>query len=175
MQSITVISTKYNGSPHWHYEAVLLEEAEWGWLSFCDRGRTVESHKGTWLNTHPFLRWHWRDRWWDAMLLFDREGRWLEWYCNIITPPRFENGALRYHDLDLDVVWHRDRGILIADANEFERHAVSMAYPRDVIQSAWETAQEVKQMMLDRKWRFADDLSSLQLDGEVGKWHKLLI
>jgi protein associated with RNAse G/E len=174
MQTINVISTKYDGSAHWRYEPVLLEEADWGWLTFCDRGKTVQSHKGSWLNTHPFLRWHWRETWWDAMLLFDREGHWLEWYCNIITPPRREGGALRYHDLDLDVVWHRERGILIADADEFERHAVSMSYPRDVIQSAWQTAQTVRQMMLDRQWRFAADPNTLRLEDEMAAWATLL-
>jgi uncharacterized protein len=148
-----------------------LEEAEWGWLTFLPRDTPIDSHKGIWLSTHPTLRWHWRERWWDAMLLFDDRGRWLEWYCNIITPPHIENGALRCHDLDLDVVWHRDYGIVITDTDEFEQHALQMGYPRHLIRQAWESAQQVRRMMLDGEWRFGEDPHALRLEEEMAHWH----
>ncbi|MDQ4076538.1 MAG: DUF402 domain-containing protein [Chloroflexota bacterium] len=175
MKPITILSTKYDESLHWRYEAFLLEEAEWGWLTFTPTGHAVETHKGAWLNLHPYLRWHWRERWWDALLVFKESGRWLEWYCNIITPPRLEAGTLRFHDLDLDVVWHHEHGIHIADTDEFERHAVQMEYPHALIQHAWECAQRVKQMMYKGEWRFGEDPRALRYEEEMVKWHALSI
>ncbi|MBA3533190.1 MAG: DUF402 domain-containing protein [Ardenticatenales bacterium] len=175
MKTITILSTKYDNSLHWRYEAHLLEETEWGWLTFHPRHQPVTSHKGTWLNNHPLLRWHWREQWWDALLLFDDHGQWLEWYCNVITPPRLENGVLRYQDLDLDVIWHREHGVRIADADEFERHAVQMAYPQTLIQQARESAQEVRGLMQHGGWRFGEDPSTLRLEQELARWQPLLL
>jgi protein associated with RNAse G/E len=171
VDSIPIRSTKYDHSLHWRYEAILLEEGSWGWLTLIPHGQPIESQKGEWLTLHPCLRWHWRDRWWDAMLVFREDGRWLEWYCNIVTPPTRENGKLRFHDLDLDVTWHRERGILIADTEEFEQNARQMAYPPSLIETAWDNARRVRQMMLKRQWRFSEDPFSLHLDGELARFN----
>ncbi|MGH2543547.1 MAG: DUF402 domain-containing protein [Ardenticatenaceae bacterium] len=165
---------KYDDSLHWQHETILLEEASWGWLTFTPQGQTVETHKGPWLVRYPYLRWHWRDRWWDALLVFDEAGGWLEWYCNVITPPRLEADALRFHDLDLDIVWHHERGVHIADADEFEANAGRMSYPPDLIQTAWDTARRVKQMMRQGEWRFGEDPTTLRLEQELVPWHALL-
>lgn len=171
MNAIRILSTKYDGSLHWDYEPRLLEEGPWGWLTFHDREQPTHSHKGTWLNKHPFLRWHFRDRWWDALLVFDDAGRWLEWYCNIVTPPQLVDGVLRYHDLDLDVVWHRERGLQVVDAEEFEENAVKMGYPSALIQSAWENAQGVRRMIQAREWRFGEDPDTFDLMQELAQWN----
>jgi protein associated with RNAse G/E len=175
MQPITIHSTKYDGSLHNHFQAQLLDEGEWGWLTYLGMNQRVESYRGIYTTRHHNLRWHWRDTWWDAMLIFDAQGRWLEWYCNVVTPPTMTNGVLTFVDLDLDIVWHRERGILIADADEFEAHAVQMAYPHDLIQRAWQTAQEVKQKILQREWRFAEAPQSLRFDKEIAPWRDVLI
>ena len=171
--TITICSTKYDGSLHWRYEAQLLESHDWGWISFVPEGEPVETHKGTWLNLHPLLRWHWRERWWDAVLVFKDDGTWLEWYCNIITPPRWEQNELRFQDLDLDVVWHHARGLQIIDADEFEQHAVQMAYPSSLIQKAWRTAQEVRRTIERGEWRFGEATEALTLVNELRRWPQL--
>lgn len=170
MQPLTICSTKYDNSLHRRYEVLLLEEAEWGWLTYQERNLPVKTGKGQWLTVHPCLGYHWRNQWWDAMLVFDREGRWLEWYCNVITPPRLEEGELRFYDLDLDVIWHREKGLLIADVDEFDLHSVEMAYPPDLIRAAWESAHRVRDLIAARAWRFAEPTDTLDLKQELAPW-----
>ncbi len=170
MTKITVHSIKYDQSLHNHLEAHLLDEGEWGWLTYLGVNEKVESYRGSYVTRHNNLRWHWRDQWWDAILVFDDQGRWLEWYCNIVTPPTMTDGVLTFTDLDLDVVWHRDRGLHIADADEFELHAVQMAYPNDLIQRAWDTAHHVRQMIVNHDWRFAEDPTTLRFEKEIALW-----
>lgn len=174
MRPITIHSTKYDGSLHNHFHAQLLAEEDWGWLTYLGMHQRVDSYRGVYTSRHHNFRWHWRERWWDAMLIFDSHGRWLEWYCNVVTPPKMENGLLTFVDLDLDIVWHRERGLLIADADEFEVNAVKMAYPPDLIQQAWETAQSVKQKIQQREWRFGEEPHTLRLDKEIAPWRDLL-
>ncbi|MCB0078544.1 MAG: DUF402 domain-containing protein [Anaerolineales bacterium] len=170
---ISIHSTKHDGSLHWLYDCYLIDRGDWGWLTYTPAGQTVLTHKGTWLNLHSFFRWHWRDRWWDALLVFQDNGSWLEWYCNIITPPVLRNDTLQFTDLDLDVVWHYLRGIQIVDAEEFESNAVTMNYPSDLIQTVWQTAQEVRRWMKAGRWRFAQRPTSLTLRDELVAWPQL--
>lgn len=174
MSLITVHSTKYDGSLHNHFQPTLLEAGEWGWLTYLGMHQRVDSYRGTYTSRHHNFRWHWRDCWWDAMLIFDAQGRWLEWYCNVVTPPQLNDGVLTFVDLDLDVVWHRERGLLIADADEFEVNALAMAYPQELIQQAWQTAQEVKQKIANGAWRFAEEPQTLRLEKELAPWRDLL-
>ena len=170
MSKITVHSVKHDQSMHNHFEPHLLDEGEWGWLTYLGINERVESYRGTYLTRHHNFRYHFRDQWWDAILVFDDQRRWLEWYCNVVTPPTLTNGVLTFCDLDLDVIWHRDKGLLIADADEFELHAVQMAYPQDLIQRAWDTAHTVRQMVVNHEWRFAEDPATLRFEKEIAPW-----
>ncbi|MGB0385491.1 MAG: DUF402 domain-containing protein [Ardenticatenaceae bacterium] len=171
MKPITIKSTKYDGSFHRRYEAILLEEAEWGWLTFRKPNQFVESYRGSWESKYSILCWHWRDQWWDAILFFDSAGRWQEWYCNIVTPPRLENGVLRYHDLDLDVILCRERGIFIDDVEEFEENAVKIPYPPEITKMAWENAYRIERMMQQGAWRFGEDPETINLNQELTPWN----
>ncbi len=174
MQRLPIHSTKYDGSPHWRYLSFLLEETADGWLTFAPAGLRIQAHKGIWLNGYPFLRWHWRDRWWDALLVFQGDGRWLKWYCNIVTPPRLEGGALRFHDLDLDVVWHHERGLELVDVDEFEQNAARMAYPAALVQRARDSAAHLQQLIQQGAWRFGEEPRALRYEQELARWPALL-
>lgn len=174
MKKIKVVSTKYDHSPHRSFEALLLEEGEWGWLIFHDRDLPMESYRGNGLSHYRTLHWYFRNEWWNVSLFFNHDGSWRTWYCNIITPAQFENGTLYFHDLDLDVVWHQGRGIYLDDIEEFEQHSNEMAYPPHIIEAAWKSAQHVQDLITTGGWRFAEDPQTIELKKELAPWNVLL-
>lgn len=92
----------------------------------------------------------------------------------MITPAQFENGTLYFHDLDLDVIWHQERGIYLDDVEEFEQHSEEMAYPPHIIEAAWKSAQHVQDLITTGGWRFAEDPQTIELKKELAPWNVLL-
>lgn len=167
---LQILSTKYDGSPHGRYECLVLDRADWGWLTYYPAGTYVATYRGNWHTSNSVVCWRWLERWWDAHLVFDRAGGWVEWYCNVITPPELHDGALRFCDLDLDVVWHRENGLYIADEDEFESHRHRMAYPDWMVERAEETAREVYELISRGAWRFGEAPTTLTLQRELARW-----
>ncbi|WAC65952.1 NUDIX domain-containing protein [Agrococcus sp. SL85] len=138
-ERVRVRASKWDGTPHWTYDAVALgSDAEGVWLGvdgpttrFWKPGvdaflgderkvmlvprRPLAMLEGTWALVHWLV------------------GGELALYIDVCTPPelvrRPEGWVLDYCDLDLDVV-RRPRGVpWIDDEDEFAEHAARMAYP----------------------------------------------
>lgn len=149
-ETVRVRSRKWDGTPHWEYDALALgSDAEGCWLgvdgastTFSRPGRAPfvgDARKVTLVPHRPL-----------AML----EGTWalVHWfqasrsvlYADVATPPelirRSDGWCLEYCDLDLDVVRDRGRPAWIDDEQEFAEHADRMGYPVWVRERAQATA-----------------------------------
>ncbi|HET8867429.1 MAG TPA: NUDIX domain-containing protein [Agrococcus sp.] len=149
-ERVRVRSTKWDGSPHWEYDALALgSDAEGCWLG-VDGASTTFSRPGR----EPFVGDERKVTLVPRRPLAMLEGTWalVHWfespravlYADVTTPPalirRPEGWVLEYCDLDLDVVRDRGRPAWIDDEQEFEEHAVAMAYPAWVRERARATA-----------------------------------
>lgn len=139
-ERVRVRASKWDGSPHWTYEAMALgSDAEGVWLG-VDGPTTTFSRPGI----APFVG---DGR--KVMLVPHRplsmlEGTWalVHWfagertalYVDVCTPPellrRDDGWTLEYCDLDLDVIRMRGEPAFIDDEDEFAEHARTMEYPR---------------------------------------------
>jgi protein associated with RNAse G/E len=161
---ITVTTTKYDGALHALSTYRVIESADWGWLLYFPAGQSYQSYRGERVSQYQTLRWIWRDTWWDANLAFTPNGDWALWYCNILSPVTTLDGNLYAQDLDLDVIWDRNRGIYVDDADELEQHSLAMSYPPDLVRRIWSAAYDVEAKMRSGAFPFTEHPESLRID-----------
>ena len=141
---IHIVSTKYDGSPHWEFDSRLVLVRDTLVVTQDFAGQVYHSWKGP--HTEPFdVRNHfWSDRWYNVMRCDRPKGGGLEyWYCNATTPAQYDGETVRYIDLDLDVLVFPDGKTKVVDEDEFLEHSVRMGYPRDVIDQAHRAVDEL--------------------------------
>src|SRR5687768_3380277 len=77
------------------------------------------------------------EQWWMATWMRDNDAIDIDLYVDIVHPPTWVDGArLRIVDLHLDVIRRRSGNIVLDDEDEFEEHAVTLAYPAEVVRNA---------------------------------------
>ena len=155
-EEITVRSLKHGGRPHRTWRARL--EAREGSLIVLDAFFDKEVN-------HPILgtieagtlskEYFWTDRWYSVFRFGAPEGGdLLNFYCNINTPARLEDGTLYFTDLDVDILVRPDLTFSILDEDEFERHAVRYSYPLEYRVRAREALEELVSLIEGRKFPF---------------------
>lgn len=139
-ERIHVRYTKFDGSLHWHYDAVDLGEDEHGhWISLRPgdayrRGEEPARHAA-----HGFIGVIPRSEWWSAEFNPVPMGDSMM-YVNVNTPATWDGTTVEMVDLDLDVVRRPDRSVAVLDEDEFAEHSKAMGYPRRVLDRARSTA-----------------------------------
>ena len=67
-----------------------------------------------------FVETFYSDRWYNIFEIHDRDDDHLKgWYCNLSRPARFEQGAVSFVDLALDLLVYPDGRQLVLDEDEF--------------------------------------------------------
>ena len=98
--------------------------------------------------------YYWTDRWFNVFKFLEPDGRFRNFYCNIILPPNFSEGTLDYIDLDLDILVDRTWNATVLDTEEFAENTKKFSYPREVIDTAWEQVEVLRRMIADREFPF---------------------
>lgn len=74
------------------------------------------------------VEYYWLGRWYNVFRFLKDDGSTRLWYCNVNTPPRFQDGTLTYVDLDVDVLVQPDFSFQVLDTEEFEANAADYGY-----------------------------------------------
>jgi len=130
--------TKYDGTPHWHFDVVRLGEDEHGvWLGGSD-GTPVQRGLEPPLISTPFALLVPTEGWWVATFNPDLPDSPFQHviYADVCTPGTWEESSVTAIDLDLDVAMRADGTVTLLDEDEFEEHRETMAYPPHVIDRA---------------------------------------
>lgn len=135
--------SKWDGRPHWRFDAVLLGDDDHGrWFGAPIGGELRRGEEPP--VTSPGLA-----------CLMPHAGRWIAHfaldpnpegayvYINVTDEPLVTEDAVTAVDLDLDVVGWRDGRVDLEDEDEFEKHAALFRYPTTVVLAARVTAQEL--------------------------------
>lgn len=151
MKPFFVHSTKYDGSLHYRYPAQIVR-AEPGLLVLHrSRGAPIENYRGSFTGDLLTLEFYWSDRHYNLIVQWLDGWRPYMHYVNIATPATWHDGALRYVDLDLDVIWKAQTdAIILDDEDEFALHQTRFGYPPDLIAQAWRTRDEVRALLEQR-------------------------
>jgi protein associated with RNAse G/E len=134
---IHVVSTKYDGSPHWDFDSFFVLEEGPLVVTLNFAGQELMTWNGPWTTPFDTRNHFWCDRWYNVMRCdLPRGGGLDSWYCNVTTPAQYDGETVRYVDLDLDVHVFADGRIEVLDEDEFLENSRRMGYPPDVIEQA---------------------------------------
>lgn len=162
LQRVRVRMAKWDGSPHWTYETVVLgEDAHGLWLG-SPTGTRFERPGASYAQSRPRLHLV-SDDW--CLPSFQEPGTPYEVYVDIATPPDLDSGELHAFDLDLDVVRGPSGRTWVDDEDEFATHRVAMSYPPRVVERATETCERVRAAVQARVPPY---------DGTAGAWMERL-
>ncbi|MCX7784043.1 MAG: DUF402 domain-containing protein [Meiothermus sp.] len=89
-------------------------------------------------------------RWYSGGPDLDAEGKVLEYYWNIQTPPRFEPGRIWQYDLEIDLKCRADHHCQTFDLEEFA--AKAPLYPTEWVEQASRAVQQVERHMRRQEW-----------------------
>jgi protein associated with RNAse G/E len=153
---LRVEMTKFDGTPHRGYPAVLLGADDHGrWLG-VPRGTVSDAgirHELPWVLLVPHRAW------WTAM--FNPPPQGSEIYCDITTPAEWIEDRVIVVDLDLDVKRRRESGaVLLVDADEFDLHSARFGYPEALVRQAWAAAFHLQRALGDGSEPFASHYQS---------------
>jgi len=146
VRDVRVVYTKYDGSLHWHQTMQRLGEDEHGvWLGAGPGSQIRRGEEPPVVIRQPYVGLMPNgDQWWTAV--FNGEPAGTEIYCDISTPPQWDDDLVTMVDLDLDVVRMRaDQQVLLLDEDEFAEHQVRYGYPAEVVSQALQAAAWLQQ------------------------------
>ncbi|HJM76561.1 MAG TPA: DUF402 domain-containing protein [Dehalococcoidia bacterium] len=131
---ILIESTKYDGSPHYKFDATLLSH-DGPLLTALVEARTVmDGYRGNVTIRTSFTALFWTDRHYNAYQNFRPVGgRGVFVYANVGTPAQLDGDVIRWVDLDLDVFIDGNREVTLDDVGEFEEHRERFGYPDDLV------------------------------------------
>jgi uncharacterized protein len=155
-RSIIVRVFKYDGIAYRQWNARLSSQD--GSLLILDAELDTELRHpslGTITRGTRMVEYYWLDRWYCIFRFLDEAGCTTLYYCNINSPPVFTGDALRYVDLDIDIVVHPDFSYEVLDLDEFESNAELFDYPEDLKQGARTAADELIGMIKRREFPFS--------------------
>lgn len=130
---IRVVSTKYDGSLHYEYDALLLDEVGPLFRVYARQGTLVRGYRGEGGMQQGMVCLFFSDRWYNLYHNLGPVGRrGFLTYANVGTPAVLDGDVLRWVDLDVDIVTG-EGFVSVDDEDEFADHAVTMAYPEDLV------------------------------------------
>ena len=135
---------KWDGSPHWTQECVLLGSVEWGdWLGQHAGGRSERPGRMI-LAEAPSVTLMPPSG--DYTLTVNGPPNRVRIYIDIAWDVRWQDGEPAGVDMDLDVVRALDeRGVYIDDRDEWDEHRVRYGYPLDLVDRLEALAVDLEQ------------------------------
>lgn len=152
---ITINSRKFDGriSKTWHAELTQQDDTI---LIFTGVFETAVDHrklgyirKGT-----VSREYYWTDKWYNVFRFIEPEGELRNYYCNVATPPTFEDGILDYIDLDIDVLADANLNYEVLDLDEFEERRVTLGYTPEIIERSKRSLDELIRLLETRQFPF---------------------
>ncbi|QIK74324.1 DUF402 domain-containing protein [Nocardioides piscis] len=164
--------TKWGGSPHWSYAAVLLGDDQHGtWLGF-PAGTRFERPGRSFVGRHDHVGlvpapvagrapWHLATFHTAGSPWPSLGGSAAEIYIDVTTPAEWDGTVLRAVDLDLDVVRGFNGTVIVDDEDEFLEHQAAYDYPPEVVAAARASADALVALVGGR---------AAPYDGAHGVW-----
>lgn len=165
---VRIESWKHDGSLHrvWK-KSVVLFPGEPLILANLDV-EVVESDGREWVSPGLAICQFHRNEWFHTILLFDEQEKPCQYYTNIASPCRIENGVISYIDYDLDMIADVDLRYRWVDQDEFEANRRKMNYPIEVVCQVERAVKRLEERVRRREAPFTPSF--------VRKWyHQFLL
>jgi uncharacterized protein len=158
MEPIQVHSTKYDASLHYRYPMQVVRREPNLIVTYVPPGVAVVSYRGAMTTTRHSLALFWSDRPYNLHINWRADWTPHSHYINVATPATWDDGVLRFIDLDLDVIWQASNHVILDDEDEFERHRDLFGYPPDLVAESWRSRDEVLDLITRRVHPFDGSL-----------------
>jgi protein associated with RNAse G/E len=157
-KSLEFVFRKWDNSPHWVHQEVLLGVDDCGtWIGQQKDWTSIRP--GRLMKTDAPNVTVVRDgAGWVATFFGAEREHGIRIYVDLVADLRLD--TMTAIDMDLDVILN-DRGVWIDDEDEFADHRVAMGYPDDVVARVEHDAQEVARMIAAGEAPF---------DGRAERW-----
>lgn len=121
MQTIDIIKRDHVGTEVIRYPGqILQQDQEKIILQAAFNKERVEVHGLTFLHGDKMIETYYFDRWYNIFEIYQRNSDVLKgWYCNIGHPAIWEDNAISYRDLALDLLVFPDGRQVVLDEDEF--------------------------------------------------------
>lgn len=139
---IDVRFTKWGGGRHWEFLLRCLGVDEHGVWGAGEVGTTLWRPGAGFVSDLAWVTLFPHERAWAASFYGPQHPQ-IHTYVDMTTVPAWSGSTVTMTDLDLDVVLMRDGSLGLDDEDEFEMHRVELGYPRDLVDLARRTADEV--------------------------------
>ncbi|HEX6190033.1 MAG TPA: DUF402 domain-containing protein [Pyrinomonadaceae bacterium] len=165
-RGITVCVLKHDGAEYRRWSASLARhEAD---LIVLDAEFDVDvSHEilGEIKQQTRTVEYYWLNRWYNVFRFLEGDGSTRLWYCNINTPPEFNDRVLTYIDLDIDILVDSDFSFQLLDMDEFETNGRRYGYSDEEKRQAQKAVDELITMIETRQFPFLLETASLSVVG----------
>lgn len=166
MRSLLIHSTKFDGSLHYRYTATIVHETPEVVMVYTSPGQSYDSYRGGGETKNHSLQLYWPSRYYNVHVNWFADWRNRTHYVNIATPATWDQDALRYVDLDLDVIWGAVTGeVILDDEDEFVLHQARFGYPSSLIERVWQSQGEVRDLIAQRLYPFDGSLYAWRPNG----------
>jgi uncharacterized protein len=166
MTPFDVYSTKYDGSLHYQYQTALVHAEPNLLMLYMGPGTPITSYRGSMVALNHTLQLYWSDRLYNLHVNWYADWQPRSHYINIATPATWHDGTLRFIDLDLDVIWRSRTGeVILDDEDEFVAHQARFGYPADLIERAWRSGEQVRELIARRVYPFDGSLHNWRPNG----------
>lgn len=145
MTAVRIAFSKWDGGPHWEYDAVRLGADRHGtWLG-APHGTPVRRPGAEFVSEWDHVALVPDGAGFLASFYSDVSAAPVRIYVDIATPPAWDGTVVRTVDLDLDVVLDTSGRVFVDDEDEFAEHRVRYGYPEDIVLLAESTCADVLQ------------------------------
>ena len=167
MKPFKLRSTKYDGGEHYRYDAGVVREEPGLIVLYKGPGEPINGYRGSLLAKYHTLEFYWADQYYNLSVIWYPDWQPRMHYINMATPAQWEDGTVRYIDLDLDVVWFANGRVVLDDEDEFELHQRKYGYPQELIDQTWASSRTVRDLISRRVPPFDGNAYSWRPDGSA--------
>jgi protein associated with RNAse G/E len=129
---IHVEACKADGHCYRAWDTTIVELSDTRLVTASPAGQLItDAKRGNWVGQHMLRTYYWFDKPYNLIEVFETDGRLLEIYINVASPPWFRDGVLGYTDYELDVSAYPPAPAVITDADEFAAAALQYGYTQE--------------------------------------------
>jgi protein associated with RNAse G/E len=152
MQTIRIVSGKYDGRLRDEYEALLYAEDGERLVVYASVG-TLSYNRDTqaWVPAPDgLLEIYFKARWYNVWHICEQTSNLNQIYCNLSMPAVRTAEGIEWNDLDLDYRVHMDGRMERLDEDEYRAHIASMGNPAEVQVQVQAACAEIESLYQQR-------------------------
>jgi len=139
-RKLRIEKQKYPDVRYYSYRKYLLTRRDDELILYNPPGLAITNHLhggGFYLPTQS-VTWCSTERWNNIGAVYESDGRFRFWYCDIAMPCHLDEdeNVVTFVDLDLDLIAYRDGTYRVDDEDEFLVHQTQYGYPPEIVERA---------------------------------------